>query len=127
MSSTPPVVQPQRLPPSRPGRAGGARDANRRARLEQLSDAALDLFLEHGLLPVTIDQIVERAGVGKGSFYRYFRDKEELVAALFASLVDGVTGAFTACRDALVRARTPAALSGAYLELARAIPAVLAA
>src|SRR5262245_44897396 len=92
-----PLVRPPRLPPSRPGPAGGARDANRRARTQQLSDAALDLFLEHGIPAVTIDQIVARAGVGKGSFYRYFRDKEELSVALFASLVDGVTGAFTAC------------------------------
>jgi len=122
-----PFVRAPRLPLSRPGPAGGARDANRRARTQQLSAAALDLFLEHGLLAVTIDQIVERAGVGKGSFYRYFRDKEELVAALFAELAAGVTGAFDACRDALVAARTPAALSGAYLELARAIAAVIAA
>ncbi|HUS68781.1 MAG TPA: helix-turn-helix domain-containing protein [Kofleriaceae bacterium] len=122
-----PLVPPRRVPPSRPGPAGGARDANRRARTQQISEAALDLFLEHGLLAVTIDQIVERAGVGKGSFYRYFGDKEELVVALFAELAAGVTRAFDACRDALARARNPAALSGAYLALAQEIATVLAA
>jgi AcrR family transcriptional regulator len=129
MSRSPshPVVRPPRLPLSRPGPVGGTRDANRRARIEQLAGAALDLFLEHGVPAVTIDQIVLRAGVGKGSFYRYFHDKEELVGALFAILSEGIFVAFDGCRAALARARTPADLSGAYLELARSIATVIAA
>ena len=109
------------MPAVRPGPAGGARDANRRARLEQLGDAALDLFLEQGIPGVTIDQIVARAGVAKGSFYRYVRDKEELVATLLSPLAGGVVHAFEACRVALDRAGTPGELSDAYLGLARGI------
>src|SRR5688500_3148300 len=76
------ALRPPRLPALRPGPVGGARDANRLARLGQLGESALELFLAEGIPYVTIDQIVERAGVAKGSFYRYFRDKEELVASL---------------------------------------------
>lgn len=114
-------MRPPRLPLHRPGPAGGARDANRRARLAQIADAALALFLEQGIPAVSIDQIVERAGVAKGSFYRYFRDKEELVGALLEPLVDAIGQAFTDCRDALSRAASGEEVSASYLALARAV------
>ena len=60
------ALRPPRLPAQRPGPEGGARDANRRARLRQLGEAALELFLAEGIPGVTIDQIVESAGVAKG-------------------------------------------------------------
>ncbi|HLU67830.1 MAG TPA: TetR family transcriptional regulator, partial [Kofleriaceae bacterium] len=59
-------VPAPRVPAVRPGPRGGVRDANRRARLETLADAALSLFLEGGVAGVPIDRIVERAGVAKG-------------------------------------------------------------
>lgn len=122
-----PAVRPPRLPLHRPGPAGGARDANRRARLAQIADAALALFLEQGIPAVSIDQIVERAGVAKGSFYRYFRDKEELVGTLLEPLALAIGRAFTECRSALSRASSPEELSASYLELARAVAAAIAA
>jgi AcrR family transcriptional regulator len=121
------LVGPARLPALRPGPAGGLRDANRRARAEQLADSALALFLEQGVAGVTIDQIVERAGVAKGSFYRYFSDKEQLVGALLAPLAAGIRDAFAACRAALAAARGRRAVSQAYLELARQVGRLIAA
>ena len=122
-----PAVRPPRLPLHRPGPAGGARDANRRARLSQIGEASLTLFLEQGIPAVSIDQIVERAGVAKGSFYRYFRDKEELVGTLLEPLVDAIGRAFTDCRTALSRASNAEELSASYLELARSVAAAIAA
>jgi AcrR family transcriptional regulator len=120
------AVRPPRLPLHRPGPAGGARDANRRARLAQIAEASLALFLEQGIPAVSIDQIVERAGVAKGSFYRYFRDKEELVGTLVEPLSLAVEQAFTACRSALSRASTSEEVSASYLDLARAVAAAIA-
>jgi AcrR family transcriptional regulator len=110
----------------RPGPAGGARDANRRARLDQLADAALTLFLEDGVAGVTIDRIVARAGMAKGSFYRYFQDKEELVGALIAPLAAGIREAVGACTDELAGARGAAQVSRAYLELAHRVAGLIA-
>lgn len=121
-----PAVRPPRLPLHRPGPAGGARDANRRARLSQIAEAALLLFLEQGIPAVSIDQIVDRAGVAKGSFYRYFRDKEELVGALLEPLVEAIGRAFSDCRSALSRASNPEELSASYLELARSVAGAIA-
>ena len=122
-----PSLRPPRLPLHRPGPAGGARDANRRARLAQIADAAVALFLEQGVPAVSIDQIVERAGVGKGSFYRYFRDKEELVGALLEPLALAIGKAFTDCRSALSRASNAEELSSSYLDLARSVAVAIAA
>jgi AcrR family transcriptional regulator len=122
-----PPVRPPRLPLQRPGRAGGARDANRRARLSQIAEAALGLFLEQGIPAVSIDQIVDAAGVAKGSFYRYFHDKEELVGALVDPLARGVAAAFAECRDALSRAQGPDEVSGSYLALARTVAGAIVA
>ncbi len=121
------ALRPPRLPAQRPGQEGGARDANRRARLRQLGEAALELFLAEGIPGVTIDQIVESAGVAKGSFYRYFRDKEELVASLLEPLAEKVASTFTSSRAALAGARDAAQVSAAYLDLARQVADVIAA
>ena len=83
---------------------GGKRDANRRKRIEQLCQAALTLFLERGTEAVTIDEIVREAGVAKASFYRYFRDKTELIQTLFAPLGEALVEAFNRCEVALEKA-----------------------
>lgn len=48
------------------------------AKNNQLLDAAYQLFLEQGFESVSIQEIADRAGVAKGTFYLYFQDKEDL-------------------------------------------------
>lgn len=51
---------------------------------EKLISAAKDLMLDKGYVATTVDDICESAGVTKGSFFYYFKDKEALAkAALF--------------------------------------------
>ncbi len=106
----------------RPGPQGGIRDTNRKERLRALGDAALRLFLERGLDPVTIDDITQEAGVAKGSFYRYFDDKAALLESLLRPVRDEVLGALATCARALGKARDAEAMFDAY----RALGAVLA-
>lgn len=102
-----------RVPPERPGPAGGARDRNRQEKVDRLGKAALALFLERGIDLVTIDDIVERAGFSKGSFYRYFDDKEALVEKLLEPIAELFRAA------AVVLANTPPALlESAYIQMA---------
>ncbi|WP_418665872.1 TetR/AcrR family transcriptional regulator [Allofournierella sp.] len=49
---------------------------------QSLLTAANELFLEKGVSKTSIDDIVKRAQVAKGTFYLYFKDKSELQQAL---------------------------------------------
>ena len=62
--------------PDRPLR----RDAQRNR--ERILEAAAGLFARKGL-DVTLDEVARCAGVGVGTVYRRFPDKEELIDALF--------------------------------------------
>lgn len=42
----------------------------------RILEAAYQLFIERGTADVTISEISERAGVAKGTFYLYFKDKD---------------------------------------------------
>ena len=68
-------------PPQRPLR----RDAERNRR--RILEAAASAFAEAGL-SVTMDEIARRAGVGVGTVYRRFPDKELLIEALFEQRLD---------------------------------------
>ena len=114
-----------RLPGKRPGPAGGKRDRNRRANQQRLLDAALELMLVGGTAAVTIDQIVDRAGMAKGSFYRYAADKEDLVAQLLATVIAETTAALDHCEQLLLTRRRDD-IAAIYLALARELSHVVA-
>lgn len=48
---------------------------------EQILDAAAGLFYAQGVRAVTVDAVVAAAGLSKMTLYRYFKSKDELVAA----------------------------------------------
>ena len=48
---------------------------------QRLLDATIDLIWQHSYGAVTVDNICERAGVKKGSFYYFFPSKTDLVIA----------------------------------------------
>lgn len=52
------------------------------ARPQELTAAALDLFVEKGYAATRLDEIAARAGVSKGTLYLYFESKEELFKAV---------------------------------------------
>jgi AcrR family transcriptional regulator len=49
--------------------------------------AALELFLEHGIVGMSIEQVAKRAGVGKPTVYRRWSSKEHLVSDAIESFV----------------------------------------
>ncbi|MEJ2580334.1 MAG: TetR/AcrR family transcriptional regulator [Acidobacteriota bacterium] len=51
-----------------------------------LVKAAGSVFAEKGYASTRVADIAERAGVGKGTVYEYFRSKEELLFAVFESI-----------------------------------------
>jgi AcrR family transcriptional regulator len=64
-----------------------SRHARRRAHTRDLLvQSALALVLERGYEVITIQDITERADLGRGTFYIHFKDKEEAVWAAFQDL-----------------------------------------
>ncbi len=118
-----PTPRPSVVPPERPGRRGGKRDTNRLERTRALTGGALALFLVRGVEAVTIDDIVKAAGMAKGSFYRYFEGKTELVEAILAPLVAAVDEALAAAERALEAAASREPLLAAYQRLGLALAA----
>lgn len=55
---------------------------------EQILRAAEELFTAHRFHEVTMDDVCRAAGVGKGTIYRYFKDKDELFYRLMTSGFD---------------------------------------
>lgn len=59
-----------------------AREAQSLKIRDSLLQACGDLLFEHPIDAITINEIVQRAGVAKGSFYNHFPDKETLAATV---------------------------------------------
>jgi AcrR family transcriptional regulator len=61
----------------------------------RLLKAALSVFAETGTDAATIEMITQRADLGKGTFYRHFSDKNEIIGALIeqcaADLVEAIS------------------------------------
>lgn len=107
---------------SRPGPVGGVRDTNRREKAASIQDAALMLFLERGIDAVSVDDIMKRAQMAKGGFYRYFESQTALVAEIIEPTRALMVRALEACRDDLRSAATRETQFAAY----RKVGAVLA-
>lgn len=57
------------------------------AKKQSVLKAALRLFLEQGYGPTSMDAVARAAGVSKATLYAHIKNKEELFAAIVASLV----------------------------------------
>lgn len=79
-----PSPRPSASPTESPGadsprpRAGRTAAGRRKVR-RTVTRAAIDLFLSHGYETTTVDDIAAAAGVGRRTFFRYFRSKEDSI------------------------------------------------
>ncbi|HWF35524.1 MAG TPA: TetR/AcrR family transcriptional regulator [Solirubrobacteraceae bacterium] len=104
------VVRPYR------GVSAAERHSRRRA---QLIEAALDVIGEAGIAGATMTAVCARAGLTERYFYESFRDRQELLVAVFDACVAELDAAIAAAREAaaptlLDRAR---AAAGALIEV----------
>ena len=66
---------------------------------ERLVDAAFDLFAERGYEHTTVDDIAERAAVGRTTFFRYYRSKEDVIFPEHDQLIAAVQQRLTTSSD----------------------------
>jgi AcrR family transcriptional regulator len=55
---------------------------------KKLLNAALEVFSEYGVDAATIDDITQRADLGKGTFYRHFSNKAEIMGCLVDQAIE---------------------------------------
>lgn len=99
--------------PQRQVRGKNARGLRTR---QQLVDAAADCFAEYGYTSTRISDIVYRAGVSQGNFYRHFSSKDEIFLEALKPGLDALVGSSrrTSSGDALDLS-TMEELTSAYL------------
>jgi TetR/AcrR family transcriptional repressor of nem operon len=76
---------------------------------DKLVTAAQGLMLTQGYQPTSVDEIIATAGVSKGSFYHYFKSKEELGSAVAENYLEQAVavlgkGVYQTVEDPLERA-----------------------
>ena len=79
--------------------AVGKRELTKAQNRQAILDAAREVFGELGYETATVRDIIRRAGLAAGTFYNYYRSKEEVFAALaddgarrFAPILKGLRG-----------------------------------
>lgn len=74
--------------------------SNKQEKEQCIENAAFELFTKTSFHETSIDQIVKKANVAKGTFYLYFKDKEQLLHHLIYQKSSDLL------RDALQKAET---------------------
>ncbi len=71
-----------------PGAAADPREESREERKAQsrrrILDSAREVFFRDGFMAANLDEVAEKAGVAKGTLYRYFDSKADLYVAVLA-------------------------------------------
>ena len=62
----------------------GKAETNKKRKKNALFQTAYELFTDKGFAKTTISDIVNKAGLAKGTFYLYFKDKYDLRDRLIA-------------------------------------------
>ncbi|MGB5505358.1 MAG: TetR/AcrR family transcriptional regulator [Sulfurovum sp.] len=60
---------------------------NKEEKRRNIALACRELLLEHGINSLTISQIAKTAGVGKGTIYEYFENKEDIVFEIITTFI----------------------------------------
>ena len=90
------IMEPIQLRQLNKGKAA----ANKRMKREALLNTAYELFVQKGVPGTSIHDITEKAGVAKGTFYLYFKDKYDI-------------------RDRLIRHKATQILEKGYEDMSR--------
>jgi TetR/AcrR family acrAB operon transcriptional repressor len=60
---------------------------NKEEKRRTIALASKNLLLDHGIKNITISKIAETAGVGKGTIYEYFSNKEDIVFEIISVFI----------------------------------------
>ncbi|PKQ15006.1 MAG: hypothetical protein CVT67_11470 [Actinobacteria bacterium HGW-Actinobacteria-7] len=73
-----------------------ARRTDKSARRAEITAAAAAVFAQRGVAATAVSDIVKAAGVAQGTFYLYFKTKDEVVLAVVEEMAVGMVAAIEA-------------------------------
>ena len=73
-------------------RAAPRADRRSRRTRQLLGDALVALMLEQRYDTITVQEIIDRANVGRSTFYAHYLDKEDLLQSLIAGMIAALVG-----------------------------------
>ncbi|MBK4216046.1 TetR family transcriptional regulator [Paracoccus caeni] len=95
----------------------GLRERKRRETAQRITDAGIALFIARGYEATTLDDIAEKAGISRRSFFSYFKSKDDILLSLQSGTGKMLVAALhdepvekpplTAMRDAVIRVCAP--------------------
>lgn len=65
-------------------------EKRREMKREKIKSVAQKLFLQKGFDNVSVEEITKQAGISKGSFYTYFKSKDELLKEIALGSIDAL-------------------------------------
>jgi AcrR family transcriptional regulator len=80
---------------------GGLREAQRRFTRQHILDAARAVFVERGFIATSVEDIIERAGTSRRTFYAHFRSKTDVLAEIGRALVPEIQNTYRRLDDVL--------------------------
>lgn len=97
-------------------------DQEKLAKRQKIIDAA-EILLVKGMFPLpSVNQIIAKAGVAKGTVYLYFSSKEEIYLSLLAQYFDGFTSGFIELLEQSKQDELIDNFSAGYIGLAKQQP-----
>jgi AcrR family transcriptional regulator len=79
-----------------PPAVGSMQDRKRQAVRDEIARAAWELFDREGYEATTVEDIAERAGISRRSFFRYYSSKEDVAVGTSDTLAEDFLAAFRA-------------------------------
>jgi AcrR family transcriptional regulator len=87
------------------------------ARRSQIFDAAARCFARNGFHATSMQDVLQEAGLSAGAVYRYFRSKEEIIAAIVTEVLQYIEDIFArAARETAAPPPPPDQLIGAAMR-----------
>lgn len=82
-------------------KAAGAKKIDRRIlrTRDRLGDALIELIQEKPFDQVTVQEVLDRAGVGRSTFYLHYRDKDDLFLSDVEEFLEAIATALARCKD----------------------------
>ena len=64
------------------------RKVDKNLKRREVAKASLELFHEIGIKKITVAQVAKEAGIGKGTIYEYFENKEDIVFEIINIIIE---------------------------------------